>query len=194
VPKPPKRDFKKYIVNDGKVLRYAAKLVSDRPEDVDRRFTISYFLADDTVLVFEPPQRNSGIKGGKFLERGRVKKPQSNDIYKVTDFYVGAQPVFFGRRFVLFDADEFAYQFMEQNPRQFPMSDTRAVIAKLRSQLSDLSTFQGVDTMAVLEFRDLLVAAGAQLQDQELVTVLRKYDENRERIINVADFISDMSQ
>jgi len=25
--------------------------------------------------VFEPPQRNSGILGGKFLERGRIKKP-----------------------------------------------------------------------------------------------------------------------
>lgn len=39
------------------------------------RFIISYFLSDDTVLVFEPPQRNSGILGGKFLERGRIKKP-----------------------------------------------------------------------------------------------------------------------
>ena len=25
--------------------------------------------------MFEPPQRNSGILGGKFLERGRIKKP-----------------------------------------------------------------------------------------------------------------------
>lgn len=38
------------------------------------RFIISYFLSDDTILVFEPPQRNSGILGGKFLERGRIKK------------------------------------------------------------------------------------------------------------------------
>ena len=39
------------------------------------RFIISYFLSDDTIIVFEPPQRNSGILGGKFLERGRIKKP-----------------------------------------------------------------------------------------------------------------------
>ena len=39
------------------------------------RFIVSYFLSDDTILVFEPPQRNSGILGGKFLERGRIKKP-----------------------------------------------------------------------------------------------------------------------
>ena len=39
------------------------------------RFIISYFLSDDTLLVFEPLQRNSGILGGKFMERGRIKKP-----------------------------------------------------------------------------------------------------------------------
>ena len=41
------------------------------------RFIISYFLSDDTILVFEPLQRNSGILGGKFLERGRIKKPDA---------------------------------------------------------------------------------------------------------------------
>ena len=39
------------------------------------RFIISYFLSDDTLLVFEPLQRNSGILGGKFMERGQIKKP-----------------------------------------------------------------------------------------------------------------------
>ena len=54
---------------------------TQRPIEVDRRFTISYFLSDDTVLVFEPPQRNSGIIGGKFLERGRVTKPDGENYY-----------------------------------------------------------------------------------------------------------------
>ena len=48
---------------------------TDKPIEVDRLFIIAYFLSDDTVLVFEPPQRNSGIIGGKFLERRKVKKP-----------------------------------------------------------------------------------------------------------------------
>ena len=29
-----------------------------------RRFVLSYFMADDTMSVFEPPVRNSGIVGG----------------------------------------------------------------------------------------------------------------------------------
>ena len=38
----------------------------------DRRFVLSYFMADDTLSIFEPPLRNSGIIGGKYLERSKV--------------------------------------------------------------------------------------------------------------------------
>jgi hypothetical protein len=36
---------------------------------------ISYRLGDDTISIHEPPQRNTGIIGGRFLERTRVSKP-----------------------------------------------------------------------------------------------------------------------
>ena len=38
----------------------------------ERKFVLSYFLADDTLSIFEPPQRNTGITGGKYLERSKV--------------------------------------------------------------------------------------------------------------------------
>lgn len=65
VPKPPRRDFVKFMEKDrcgleSNVLRFLAKLETNKPIDMDRRFIISYFLADDTMLVFEPPVRNSG--------------------------------------------------------------------------------------------------------------------------------------
>lgn len=65
------------LENDNKVLRYEAKMESSRQEDRDRRFIISYRLADDMISIFEPQQRNSGIIGGKFLERTRIAKPGS---------------------------------------------------------------------------------------------------------------------
>ena len=43
------------------VLRFVAKLDTTRPIDMDRRFIVFYHLSDDTIAVFEPPQRNSGI-------------------------------------------------------------------------------------------------------------------------------------
>ena len=63
------------------MLRFVAKLDTKQTIEAERRFIISYFLSDDTFLIFEPPQRNSGVIGGKFLERGRVKKPNSEDYY-----------------------------------------------------------------------------------------------------------------
>ena len=65
LPKPPKRDFIKFMERDRRgldsnVLRFLARMDTEKPIDKDRRFIISYFLSDDTVLVFEPPVRNSG--------------------------------------------------------------------------------------------------------------------------------------
>ena len=65
LPKPPKRDFIKFMEKDRRgldsnVLRFLARMDTSKPIDMDRRFIISYFLSDDTLLVFEPPVRNSG--------------------------------------------------------------------------------------------------------------------------------------
>ena len=42
-----------------------------RPQTA-RKFIVSYYVRDFTMAVFEQPLRNSGIVGGKFLERSRV--------------------------------------------------------------------------------------------------------------------------
>lgn len=64
------------------------------PEDKNRRFILSYFLADDTISIYEPPVRNSGITGGKYLRRTKVTKPGStpeNPIYyEPSDFTIGS--------------------------------------------------------------------------------------------------------
>lgn len=54
-------------------------------------FVISYFLSDDTLSVFEPPRRNSGLPGGAFAERGRVRRPGGGgalDCYTPADMRV----------------------------------------------------------------------------------------------------------
>jgi len=65
IPKPPQRDFVKFMAHDRRGLdsneiRFTARLLTDVDVDKDRRFLVSYFRTDDTMLVFEPPVRNSG--------------------------------------------------------------------------------------------------------------------------------------
>ena len=45
---------------DGHILRFSARLlVNDKP-DTQRKFVIAYFLSDDTVLVSQEREQNSG--------------------------------------------------------------------------------------------------------------------------------------
>jgi hypothetical protein len=77
VPKPPKRDMHKLMNKDKIILRFTSKMAETESNklsqsDAERVFVLSYFLMDDTLSIFEPPVRNSGIAGGKFLERSKV--------------------------------------------------------------------------------------------------------------------------
>jgi hypothetical protein len=66
----------KMLQNEKKRLRFRARFTDPKDAaDEQRRFIITYFTADDTVSVYEESINNSGRWSGKFLERGRVLKP-----------------------------------------------------------------------------------------------------------------------
>ena len=60
IPKQPLKDFYKFVDKDTIILRFLAKFNSKIPEDQDRKFLISFFLSDDTVKIYEMPNKNSG--------------------------------------------------------------------------------------------------------------------------------------
>ncbi|KAL5493772.1 hypothetical protein EMCRGX_G014996 [Ephydatia muelleri] len=123
IPQPPKKDLMRMLENDGKVLRFAAILNTSRPEDENRKFIISYYLSDDMISIYEPPQRNSGVIGGKFLERTRVPKPgcsvDNPEFYHPNDFSIGASVVVFNHNFVITDADMYVVKYMEEHSADF---------------------------------------------------------------------------
>lgn len=51
MPKPPKKDVKKVFSNDQFILRFEAKLISESREDNDRKFVVSFFCGNDTIMV-----------------------------------------------------------------------------------------------------------------------------------------------
>jgi hypothetical protein len=93
VPLPPKKDFFKWVDNQIQ-LKLTARLNTKNPEDVERRFIVTFYLNDDTVMVYEPQQRNSGIVSGKFLEKMKYKNPR-NDLkfFEPADFIIGRDVV-----------------------------------------------------------------------------------------------------
>ena len=137
IPKVPKKNFRRMMENDRKILRFMARLDTTAPEDQGRIFVVKYFLADDTVAVFEPPQKNSGIVGGKFLERGRIKKPQSHEYYCQADFYTGSVLEFHCWKFVVYQADEYTLSYMESDPDSHPMSDMGYIASQLMPVMAE---------------------------------------------------------
>jgi len=109
IPKVPKKDFHKFMKNSSNVLRFKARYArsaSLRNEHQARMFIISYFMADDTLSVFESTQRNSGIMAGKFLERGPHLKPDGGK-FAISDLFVGATITLNSSSFEIIGQDEF---------------------------------------------------------------------------------------
>ncbi|XP_066554744.1 EF-hand domain-containing protein 1 isoform X1 [Amia ocellicauda] len=142
IPEPPKKDLIKMLENDHKVLRYEARLDSQNPQDNGRRFVLSYYLANDMISIFEPPVRNSGIIGGKFLEKARIPKPGStmdNPIYySPADLFIGARVEVFGHRFILTDADRYVLNYLETISEHIP----EETLSSLRQKLKDMPEHQ----------------------------------------------------
>lgn len=63
LPKPPKKDVVRQILNANKYLRYEMVMDAVHPEDTIRKFLLLYSLGDGTCKISEPPIRNSGILG-----------------------------------------------------------------------------------------------------------------------------------
>ena len=75
---------------DGIVLRFAGRLQSDYKYDQERKFVISLYLANHSISVFEQkPGKGVDTLGGKFLEKGRIRKFPSSDFYTSNDFNLG---------------------------------------------------------------------------------------------------------
>merc|ERR1711959_115697 len=200
VPKPPHQNWAKYFENDKKILRFVAQLDTNAPEDRERLFIISYYLADDTIGVYEPPARNSGFMGGKFMERCRAKGPGADAFYKPTDMYVGSVMEFRKHRFVLIEADEYTLNYMEN--KKFPSSDVSAIVEKLKDKFREASvlirdSFRRFDrdhsgALNMAEFRDALRQFNFDVTDQELITIMRKFDPNGDGSIRYDEFCSSV--
>ena len=204
IPKPPKKDFHKLMYNEKKVLRFVAKFYEGEGQhlsysDIDRIFILSYFLSDDTIAIFEPPARNSGIIGGKFLERNSgLKKPGTVEPYMENDVYVGALLNVHNRIFELVEADEYTLQYMEENKHIFLFSDITKILEALtdsirgkdkdiRSAFIDIDK-NGTGFISLEELELALKASGISHNKQELVTLMRKFDIDRTQKISVQEF------
>ncbi|GIQ89369.1 hypothetical protein KIPB_011813 [Kipferlia bialata] len=109
----PRKDFHRWLKYDGQVLRFLARLVGSpdgstpcNVTDSDRRFVVSYFLADNTMSVFESGPLPAGAFGRKYLDRGEVTNPLTEKNFEWSDINVGNVVTVYKRHFEILDLDE----------------------------------------------------------------------------------------
>jgi len=115
IPQKPKSDFFKNVDNANKILRFIARFNTRVPEDTERRFIISFYLADDTISIFEARQKNSGILEGAFLKRNKYKNvDKSGAFITPTDMAVGGDVKINGHNFHILSYDDYTKKYLEQ--------------------------------------------------------------------------------
>lgn len=173
MPKPPRRDEQKLLVDADKVLRFEGVLADDVEENENRKFVIAVSLGDDSVGVWELKQRNSGHSEGKFASRSRKKNPATGTWFKAVDFYIGALLSINASPFRLTGADEKALSYMEEHPEQFAVADVQVILQKIQPLASWLQKQEGMVSGA-----QLAAAAeghGAPLHAHEILTLSRSF-------------------
>jgi Ca2+-binding EF-hand superfamily protein len=78
-----------------------------------RKIAIYYYLEDDTCLVNEPRQDNSGIPQGTLIRRHRFPGPDGGYL-KPEDLQVGSTLQLYGRTMYITDCDAFTRNYYEQ--------------------------------------------------------------------------------
>jgi hypothetical protein len=116
IPKKPKGDFFKSVDNDKKILRYTARFNTRVPEDIERRFIISFYLSDDSISIFEPAVKNSGIIEGPFLRRNKYKNvDKNNEFITPTELPIGGNIKINGYSYNLLSCDEYTVKYLQQH-------------------------------------------------------------------------------
>lgn len=91
-----------------------------------------YYLADDTIQVFEPPARNSGCVSGKYIQRISAPRiPGMQRPYDASDCFMDQRMYLFDRIFELMEADEWTLKYMEESPKIFPLANYEWVANKV---------------------------------------------------------------
>jgi hypothetical protein len=147
---------KQEIRSDQGVLRCACR------DESGRKFILSFYLADEHVTLFEPPVKNSGIQGGRFLEKGSYVNSQTGLKIQPDDLVMKNRIGILGRTFVIEECDEFTVKFLnrQKNPQKVYVSEPPTQVPKHVNPISELlRTRPGFDVRLMKELS--VLARGA---------------------------------
>merc|ERR1711988_730477 len=113
---------------------------------------------------------------------------------------VGVVLIFRHHRFVLIEADEYTLNYMEN--KKFGQSDVTAIVEKLKEKFREQAvlirdTFRRVDedhsgSLNMAEFKQALRKFNFDVTDQELISIMRKFDPDGDGSIRYDEFCASV--
>ena len=139
-----------------------AAFANPKPEDRGRLFVLVYYSNEFALMIREPPRRNSGVVGGNFLAKMKLKHPDGR-LVTAADLVIGATLTLASHTFVILDADEATLKYMENRPGQFPYSDRDAVVKLFKGFVNRVwltdrdrrAAFDAISTHKTISFEEL---------------------------------------
>lgn len=115
-----------FVEKDRVVTRFYGHFVEKRPwsrgplgiptgeENVVRYLTIIFHVNDQTIEMSERKMANSGMSGGAFCSRRRIKKLNDGQYVTIEDLAVGNVLMVLGQEIHITDADAFTYDYFRR--------------------------------------------------------------------------------
>jgi hypothetical protein len=180
------------------VLRFKARMITKNSVDASRGFMLTFYLSDDTVQIYEPPVRNSGIVAGKYLQRTRLKNPDTGEYFRAEDLEVGKVVTLNKQRFELLEATEYAMSYMEADPDTFGQSDLSQIVDKLRfaikeSGKSPKEVFALYSDHGRMDLNGLLAlfkGLGFEITLHEALTIMRRFQSDPAHAFTLREFLT----
>ncbi|CCW70053.1 unnamed protein product [Phytomonas sp. Hart1] len=178
------------------VFRFLARIVNPHPSDKDRKFIISYYLADDTVSVFELVIRNSGHVGGKIFARRGVE-----GVENPRKLQVGHTIRLDGVEYLLEEMDQRTQNYIEagmldrMDDAYYQMDE---IIATMRQHVLQQfsSTTEAyrhyassrINGLTAENVKEIFSDSDVRLDDALLEKVMDRVDSDHDGWISLADF------
>lgn len=209
-PRKPRKDLRKLNDLDGKELHFSAIPLNGPSVKQGRKFSLKYFLADDTVGVYDVPVKNSGVTPGCFLRRSKFKNIQAGRYFNPQDFVVDAEIELCSNKFKLVYADEFTRNYIAGIPEPAGQQDESTLTEMMKFKLWQKNkslgflkeAFRHVDsnsdsTISLDELKSYLqdsCCRGDKLNVNAAISIFNEIDTNKDNVLDFNEFCAALAE
>eukprot|EP00997_Jenningsia_sp_PLL12_P007438 NODE_406_length_1794_cov_91.065330_g340_i0.p1 GENE.NODE_406_length_1794_cov_91.065330_g340_i0~~NODE_406_length_1794_cov_91.065330_g340_i0.p1 ORF type:complete len:566 (-),score=165.09 NODE_406_length_1794_cov_91.065330_g340_i0:97-1668(-) len=207
--KVPKKDHAKWVSGSGKVLKFVLQMVPSPNatiEEQGRAFTLSYFLEDDTLQLDEIGVKNSGIVGGKYLLRQKVRRVLTSGqsvYFRPHDFQLGAVVSIYSKQFKVVGLDIHTEKLLAGIEDPTTVDGIKSMVVQLKEVLAQRHprlqlafraiTTNGNNYIDMNELIEYFKTMNVNISPEDTKTIIGMYDTNNDGMLDFKEFVCMMN-